>query len=623
MLPRLVVLLLLAAAVPAHPTPTASDLEPVPHPALADFEDGVRRQLEGERAALDGRLARSVATGDVEAADLASAFGRLGRLYHNYNLLEAAAACYQNARRLEPDAVAWIYLLGVIAERNGDLDVAAASFERALELRPGNPPALVRLGEIEVSRRNFDAAAGLFERALATEGTAAAAHNGLGKVAMARKDFAAAAEHFETTLALQPPASRVHYSLAQAYRRLRRVEEASAHLAQQGSDPVAIDDPLMAEVLAGSASATQHMQRGATARRAGQLERAVAEYRRAVELAPESPEARLGLAGALAAAESYSESIEQYREAVRLDPENAGIHSNLGATVVAAGGDGDEALGHFRTAVRLDPADRRFRRRLASQLATLGRWNEAAAEYRKLVAGDERDAGARLELAAVELELGDSRAARETAAAVLELDVAPEDRARALVLIAGVDGGGGEIPRAIELLRQAVELDPAFAAGRFRLASFLGMTGSYGEAAAEFREVRRLDPGNPAAWLGESTALVLWGREAEAVASLGEGLAALPGDARLAGGLARLLAAAADPALRDGERALKLARTAFEQAPSLELAETLAMAFATLGRFDQAVRWQERVVAAVEGSGDGALVARQRAALDRYRRGER
>ena len=92
------------------------------------------------------------------------------------------------------------------------------------------------------------------------------------------------------------------------------------------------------------------------------------------------------------------------------------------------------------------------------------------------------------------------------------------------------------------------DLHEEVAAGRFRLASFLGMTGSYGEAAAEYREVRRLEPENGAAWLGESTALVLAGREAEAVASLRKGLVVLPQDPRLAGGLARLLAAAADPA---------------------------------------------------------------------------
>lgn len=589
-------------------------LEPLPHPELGGFETAVREQLEEQRAALDRLLTAP------DAADLAAAFGRLGQLYHLYGLLDAATVCYRNARHLASGEADWIYLFGVVRQREGELDEAAASFGRVLELVPGDPPSLVRLGEVELDRRAFDAASRLFEQALPVAGVTAAAHAGLGRVAMARRDFAVAAEHFEQALALQPSAKRLRYTLAQAYRRLGRLEEASAQLEQQGSDPVAIDDPRMAVVLGASASGIERMQRAATARRAGLLDQAEEEYRQAVEIEPENPEARLGLAGVLAEKEAYAESLEQYREAVRLTPDNAGIRSNFGA-VRALIGRPEEALESFRAAVRLDPEDGRFRRRLASQLASMGSFEQAAGEYREILKRDRDDVGALLELAAIEARLGDHEAVRELASAVLDLDVEPWERARALVLIADVHGRAGERSQAIEALEQAVELDPLSATARFSLANFLGMAGRYVEAADSYRMARQREPGNLTAWVGESTALVLSGREAEAIASLEEGLAAHPGEARLTGGLARLLVDASDPGLRDGARALELAQSVFHETPSLDLAETIALALATLERYDEAAAWQERIVASVEGAGDPALLERQRAALERYRRG--
>jgi tetratricopeptide (TPR) repeat protein len=150
----------------------------------------------------------------------------------------------------------------------------------------------------------------------------------------------------------------------------------------------------------------------------------------------------------------------------------------------------------------------------------------------------------------------------------------------------------------------------------------LALTGDHAAAAARFAEALGREPARVDARLAHATALLLAGRAAEARDSLLAGLRATPGEPNLTHALARLLASSPDPAVRDGQRALELARSVFEQEKTMEHAETVAMAYAESGAFDDAVRWQRTLLAEAERLGDAAWTARLRANLERYQRGE-
>ena len=64
---------------------------------------------------------------------------------------------------------------------------------------------------------------------------------------------------------------------------------------------------------------------------------------------------------------------------------------------------------------------------------------------------------------------------------------------------------------------------------------------------------------------------------------------------------ARLLSGSPEPELRDAERALALARQAWQAAPTLSAAESMAMAEAEKGRLRAATAWQ-REAASVSGA---------------------
>jgi hypothetical protein len=93
----------------------------------------------------------------------------------------------------------------------------------------------------------------------------------------------------------------------------------------------------------------------------------------------------------------------------------------------------------------------------------------------------------------------------------------------------------------------------------------------------------------------------------------------MPESVELLHALARLLASADDPEVRDGERALDLAQRTLRAGTTPSRLETLAMANAEAGSFDEAVRLQRRVIQMVTWDGHADVLPRLEANLARYR----
>ena len=116
-------------------------------------------------------------------------------------------------------------------------------------------------------------------------------------------------------------------------------------------------------------------------------------------------------------------------------------------------------------------------------------------------------------------------------------------------------------------------------------------------------------------------ALVRLQRYAAARDRLSEGLAVNPDEPTVKHALARLLAAAPDAGVRDGQRAMSLVEELVETQQSVMLGETAAMALAEMGIYDQAVAVQRDVMAAAEQGGLPADLSRIAGNLALYEQG--
>lgn len=204
----------------------------------------------------------------------------------------------------------------------------------------------------------------------------------------------------------------------------------------------------------------------------------------------------------------------------------------------------------------------------------------------------------------------------EHAIAVVEDNVLAHDSLGSLLLDRNdLDGAGRH-------LREALRIQPRFGNTRVRLGLGLARQGRIDEAR---REIERAlaDGARPAqAHAALGIAADLEKSTARAIEEYREALRFDPQHFEAVNNLAWLLATSKDPGLRDPAGALELAESmrAIRPPDALSL-DTLAAAYAAVGRFDDAVRTQELALRALGTSGDGPAEAEYHARLSAYREG--
>ena len=268
---------------PATLAPPQPGLLPVPLPQLDTLEASVAKQIRE----LQGAFADSVATPIAKAADLAESYGTLGQLYHAYELLDAAQACYRNASRLAPSDHRWLHLLGRLSQQQGKLEQAVTHLASARKADPAYAATPVRLGNTYLQLDRPGDARGEFEAALRLGPASPAAQAGLGEVALAERRYADAAGLFETALQQVPQANRLHYSLAMAYRGTGDLDKARSHLKQRGPVGVRPDDPLVEGLQDFLQGERVHLLQGCLAFSAGRFPEAARAFAEAVRAKPD------------------------------------------------------------------------------------------------------------------------------------------------------------------------------------------------------------------------------------------------------------------------------------------------------------------------------------------------
>jgi Tfp pilus assembly protein PilF len=119
-----------------------------------------------------------------------------------------------------------------------------------------------------------------------------------------------------------------------------------------------------------------HYNLGAMLQARGELDEAIKEYFRALELHPNDATANNSLGGALLAGGRNREAIERFHLALEIRPDYFDAHYNLGNALIATN-DFPGAIEQFRAAVRLRPDDADAEANLGGALAETGLFAEA------------------------------------------------------------------------------------------------------------------------------------------------------------------------------------------------------------------------------------------------------
>ena len=160
----------------------------------------------------------------------------------------------------------------------------------------------------------------------------------------------------------------------------------------------------------------------------------------------------------------------------------------------------------------------------------------------------------------------------------------------------------GRLDDAISHFRQALEINPNEADAHVSLGTALMQTGDPDEALSQYQAALQINPNDEVAHVNLGIILLQTRRTGEAISHFQKALQLEPADAKSQKYLAWILATCPQAALRDGSKAVDLARQANTLTGGKDpiVVHTLAAAFAEAGRFSEAVETAQHALQLAE-----------------------
>ena len=473
-----------AAAAPK--TPDGRDLNPVTLPDLSQMAPSAQKQIRDQYASLTKTVAAKPGV-----TELSAAYGEMGKLLMAAQYTDAAEASLLNAQSLDPAEFRWPYYLAHLYRTKGDIVKSRSSFERALQLRPDDVSTLVWLGNAYLDQGLPDAADAQFSKALSLDTRSISARYGAGRAALARNDYRRAVTNLEEVLKMDPKASSAHYPLSLAYRALGDSRQAEAHLRLRRDHQILPADPLMVELEQLVQSPQTFETLGIRALEREDWAAAAANFRKGLELDPQSAVLRFRLATALNMSGDAKGSEAMFEEVVRTSPEYFPAQFSLGVLRQQQNRHAD-AVDRFKAAIaqRADYAEARLR--LAVSLRHLGRLQDALAEYQQVMTANPQNADAQFGYATTLAQLHRDKEARTQFTASIKAfpDQPIFTHGLARLLASSPDDTVRDGQQAMTIVQDLVKRGRTLELGE-TMAMTLAELGQYDQAAAIQRDVMK------------------------------------------------------------------------------------------------------------------------------------
>jgi Flp pilus assembly protein TadD len=127
-----------------------------------------------------------------------------------------------------------------------------------------------------------------------------------------------------------------------------------------------------------------HYNLGNALFRKGQQDEAIAEYQKALEINPNDAEAHINLGNALFQKEELDEAVGQFQKALEINPNDAEAHYDLGNALFQKG-QLEEAVAQFQKALEIDPNSFATHYNLGVALFQKGRLDEAIMQFQEVL----------------------------------------------------------------------------------------------------------------------------------------------------------------------------------------------------------------------------------------------
>ncbi len=467
----------------------------------------------------------------------------------------------------------------IVAENNsgnvlleqGRVDEAIEHFENARKIKPDDPKAAFNLGNALIEKGRLDDGIENLTQALQLKPDYAEAQINLASAFLKVDNVDDAIEHYQKALEIEPEQTMAWNDLGYAY------------LQKEASDR-AIDCFLRAIRLDPKQAVSQNNLGNALIQQ-GKVNEAIPHYRAALQLKPDYPEAHYNLGNALIQIRDLDVAVDNFKQALQLKPDYASAAYNIGVALFHQG-QLAEAEDYFYKAIRINPSYAEAQYNLGNVLVKEGQMDEAIDHFRE----------------ALRIEPGQFMTRNNLGYILLQT---------------------GKVDGAIAEFRKVLETQPDFADSHFNLGNALFQKGDLDESAGEFQRALQQEPAFAEAHYRLGTVLLQESRETEALVHFQEAVRLKPDYAEALNDLAWELATAPDASVRDGDKAVELARHANELANNkdLDILDTFAAAYAEARHFDEAVQTARQAIEFAQSSGQQARLAQLNSELALYQTG--
>lgn len=265
-----------------------------------------------------------------EFPDSAGLWGKLGMNLYIHGYKSQSVPIYKKAASLDENNFRWIYYCGIALD-DLNLEEADIWFARGRKINPNYPPLCIKLGNRYLAEGKLSQAKEIFNQAIIKWQNVPHAFVGLAKISIASNELDSAHADLMKAVTMAPNFRDAHVLLADVYRRKGEKADAEKEVQLIEKLPPKLDlkDPFFTQLQNEGVSSFWYQVRGENYLKSGQLDKAVSEYKKVIEMKKE-PSFHISLGNVYEKQNKHRLAIDQYQLALEIDPQSTGAMNNLG-----------------------------------------------------------------------------------------------------------------------------------------------------------------------------------------------------------------------------------------------------------------------------------------------------